>query len=132
MTESGATIIVGMIVGLFWYIWTAVSSTSIQQEARSLEILEFQPAVFTLLLLPPIIFDSGYSLNHTTFFSNIGAILTFAFAGTLVAFAVTAPVLYYGLGGPNGLLTPMEALAFSALISAVDPVATLAIFTRSG
>ena len=124
MTESGSTIIVGMVVGLAWYLATVGSSSYVEEEARSLEILEFQPAVFTLLLLPPIIFDSGYSLNHSTFFSNIGAILTFAFAGTLVAFAVTAPVLYYGLGGKNGMLTPMEALAFSALISAVDPVAT--------
>ncbi|KAL1523861.1 hypothetical protein AB1Y20_018780 [Prymnesium parvum] len=103
MTESGATIVVGMV-----------------------------PVVFTLLLLPPIIFDSGYSLNHSMFFSNIGSILIFAFIGTLVAFAITAPVLYFGLGGSTGLLTPMESLAFSALISAVDPVATLAIFTRSG
>ena len=87
-----------------------------------------QPAFFTLLLLPPIIFESGYSLNHSSFFSNFGAILSFAFIGTLIAWAVTAPVLYYGLGGEHGLLTPMEAAAFAALISAVDPVATLSIF----
>ena len=62
-------------------------------------MLEFQPAIFTLLLLPPIIFESGYNLNHRFFFANIGGILTFAFLGTLVAFSVTAPALYFGLGG---------------------------------
>ena len=128
MTESGMAILVGMFGGLVWYLGTRSST----DEAGALELLAFQPHVFTLLLLPPIIFDSGYSLNHSSFFSNFGAILVFAFAGTLVAFAVTAPVLYYGLGGDHGLLTPMEAAAFSALISAVDPVATLTVFSSTG
>ena len=90
------------------------------------------PTLFFSALLPPIIFDSGYNLNHRFFFSNIGSICIFAFLGTVVAFAVLALGLYYGLGGANGLLTPLEACAFGALISAVDPVATLCIFSSTG
>ena len=135
MTESGWAIIVGMIVGLAWFVQETASATSLAEEqaaVANLEALEFQPAIFTLMLLPPIIFESGYALNHRTFFSNIGGILLFAFLGTLIAFSVTAPSLYYGLGGANGLLTPMESCAFAALIVAVDPVATLAVFSSTG
>lgn len=132
MSESGIAILVGGLIGFLWWIYASYIANDATEEARALEILEFQPAVFTLLLLPPIIFESGYNLNHSFFFSNIGAILVFAFLGTVIAFAITAPSLYYGLGGAHGLLTPMEACAFSALISAVDPVATLTIFSSTG
>ena len=131
MTESGVAILVGMFVGLAMWLY-AVAQDDVEEETAALEALEFNPEIFTLLLLPPIIFESGFALNHRFFFSNIGSILVFAFLGTLVAFSVLAPSLYYGLGGANGLLTPMEACAFAALVSAVDPVATLAIFSSTG
>ena len=132
MTEAGVAILVGMAVGLVWFASSQNFSADVRADAQELQMFEFQPAVFTLLLLPPIIFESGFNLNHRFFFSNIGAILNFAFLGTLVVFAVIAPSLYYGLGGDAGLLTPMEACAFAALIVAVDPVATLAIFSSTG
>ena len=135
MTESGWAILVGMAIGLAWYIELVGYGMGLSEEqdaVTELQVTEFQPAIFTLLLLPPIIFDSGFSLNHRSFFSNIGGILVFAFLGTLVAFTITAPSLYFGLGGERGLLTPMESCAFAALIVAVDPVATLAVFSSTG
>ena len=104
----------------WWFASSQNFSADVRADAQELQMFEFQPAVFTLLLLPLIIFESGFNLNHRFFFSNIGAILNFAFLGTLVVFAVIAPSLYYGLGGDAGLLTPMEACAFAALIVAVD------------
>jgi NhaP-type Na+/H+ or K+/H+ antiporter len=131
MTESGFAILVGMALGLALWIYAATQDDPVK-EVRTLEALQFDPEIFTLVLLPPIIFDSGYHLNHRFFFSNIGSICIFAFLGTVVAFGVLALGLYYGLGGANGLLTPLEACAFGALISAVDPVATLCIFSSTG
>ena len=131
MTESGFAILVGMVVGFGWWMYAEFQG-NIEQESIIMETLQFNPEFFTLLLLPPIIFESGYSLNHRFFFSNISSICIFAFLGTLIAFSVISPSLYFGLGGANGLLTPMEACAFAALISAVDPVATLAIFSSTG
>lgn len=42
MTESGSTILVGMLVGLVWFIITKLTADSVAEEARLLEILEFQ------------------------------------------------------------------------------------------
>lgn len=126
MTESGASIVIGLVVGGLAYGLTK------HTDMVALEHLEFDPEFFTLVLLPPIIFESGYNLNHFFFFSNLGGILLYAFIGTNIAFLVIGFSLYYGLGGSTGLLTPMEAAAFAALISAVDPVATLAIFGSTG
>ena len=135
MTESGVAIIVGLAIGFVFFLYemlTTNDQTQLDAASRRLEFLEFDPVFFTLVLLPPIIFESGYNLNHSFFFSNLGGILALAFAGTLIATGVTAFSLYWGLGGPQGLLTPMESAAFAALISAVDPVATLAIFSSTG
>jgi sodium/hydrogen exchanger-like protein 6/7 len=53
-------------------------------------IVTFDYAVFFNLLLPPIIFNSGYDLNPKDFFRNFGPILAFAFCGTFTTAAVVA------------------------------------------
>jgi len=113
---------------------------------------------FFNILLPPIILDASFTLYDRDFLSNIGTILTFAFVGTLFnTFSVGLSL--YGiqkLSGPFEVnvadnipcgmsmetanvtelqefnLTLTESLVFSSLISAVDPVAVLAIFEEIG
>jgi solute carrier family 9 (sodium/hydrogen exchanger), member 8 len=83
------------------------------------------------VLLPPIIFEAGYSLNRKDFFDNIGAITLFAMVGTMISTFTVGLLSWYA--AKTGLIknvdetNPMEALLFGALISAVDPVATLSI-----
>mmetsp|Transcript_18043 Transcript_18043/g.43691 ORF Transcript_18043/g.43691 Transcript_18043/m.43691 type:complete len:730 (-) Transcript_18043:80-2269(-) len=98
-----------------------------------LELFEFSPEVFFFFLLPPIIFEAGYSLDRKGFFDNIGAITLYAFGGTIISTFVVGYICYgaaiIGLL-PYGTIdtsSPMEALLFGSLISAVDPVATLSI-----
>ena len=83
------------------------------------------------MLLPPIIFEAGYSLNKKNFIDNIGAIFLYAMAGTLISCFVVGYLTFFvgKLGLVSGIdpNNPMEALLFGALISAVDPVATLSI-----
>jgi NhaP-type Na+/H+ or K+/H+ antiporter len=38
-----------------------------------------------ILLLPPIIFESGYNMRKKPFFKNIGAIMAYSFIGTFIA-----------------------------------------------
>eukprot|EP00730_Choanoeca_flexa_P001767 TRINITY_DN10773_c0_g1_i4.p1 TRINITY_DN10773_c0_g1~~TRINITY_DN10773_c0_g1_i4.p1 ORF type:complete len:632 (+),score=128.32 TRINITY_DN10773_c0_g1_i4:96-1991(+) len=89
----------------------------------------FDPMTFFLYLLPPIILESGYSIQRATFFSNLGPILLFAVVGTAISTVVVGLGLYWlGKAGVVYSLSAIESFAFGSLISAVDPVATLAIF----
>jgi sodium/hydrogen exchanger 8 len=79
--------------------------------------------------LPPIIFESGYSLHKGNFFQNIGSILFFAVFGTAISAVIIGGFIYVlGQAGVVYKLSTIESFAFGSLISAVDPVATLALF----
>jgi NhaP-type Na+/H+ or K+/H+ antiporter len=87
--------------------------------------------IFFLYLLPPIIFESGYDLNQKDFFRNIAAILSFAVLGTIISTTVMGAGLFSlaqsgMISGINGTSTK-EAMKFGSLMSATDPVATLAV-----
>lgn len=101
------------------------------------------------MLLPPIIYESGYNLHKGNFFQNIGSILVFAIFGTIISALVIGSGVYilglvsfkwakmmnlnlflhlYIQADVAYRLSFCESFAFGSLISAVDPVATLAIF----
>lgn len=51
-------------------------------------------ALFMIVLLPPILFESALNMKKKTFFKNFGSILLFAFIGTLIAVIVTATLMW--------------------------------------
>ena len=53
--------------------------------------------LFMILLLPPIIFESGYNMNKKPFFGNFGTVLAYSFMGTFIAI-FTSSVLFYAVG----------------------------------
>ncbi|XP_039595286.1 sodium/hydrogen exchanger 1 [Polypterus senegalus] len=116
--ESCLLIVVGLLVG---GLIKLVGETS--------PVLHSQ--IFFLYLLPPIILDAGYFLPIRPFSENIGTILVFAVIGTLWNSFFIGGLLYgvCQIGGKDlekiGLL---PNLLFGAIISAVDPVAVLAVF----
>ncbi|KAM9374153.1 sodium/hydrogen exchanger 5 isoform 2-T2 [Phaethornis superciliosus] len=93
---------------------------------------QLEPNMFFLFLLPPIVLDSGYFMPSRLFFDNIGAILTYAVVGTLWNSFTTGFALWglhrAGLMDPGVEAGLMDFLLFGSLISAVDPVAVLAVF----
>ncbi|XP_074439440.1 sodium/hydrogen exchanger 5 isoform X3 [Larus michahellis] len=94
---------------------------------------QLEPNMFFLFLLPPIVLDSGYFMPSRLFFDNIGAILTYAVVGTLWNSFTTGTALWglhrVGLMADPGVKAGlMDFLLFGSLISAVDPVAVLAVF----
>jgi sodium/hydrogen exchanger 8 len=120
LPESAGALLVGIAVG-----GIARLSTD------NLQLWEFSPEVFFFVLLPPIIFEAGYSLKRKDFFDNIGAITLYAMFGTIISTFVVGGLSFYA--ARLGLIqnvdheNPMESLLFGSLISAVDPVATLSI-----
>ena len=119
--ESTGALLVGCVIGGAARLYT-----------DNLALFEFSPELFFFIFLPPIIFEAGYSLDQKDFFQNIGAITLFAMFGTIISTFVVGYGIFFiarlGLLGHSvDRENPMEALLFGALISAVDPVATLSI-----
>ncbi|XP_073174074.1 sodium/hydrogen exchanger 1 isoform X2 [Lepidochelys kempii] len=116
--ESCLLIVVGLLVGGL-----------IKGVGESPPILKSD--IFFLFLLPPIILDAGYFLPLRQFTENLGTILIFAVVGTLWNAFFLGGLMYAvcqisGTGlGHIGLLAN---LLFGSIISAVDPVAVLAVF----
>ena len=132
LPESSVAIVAGVAFGL-------VLSRLPKQAPEDEPFWVFSPDVFFYILLPPIIFEAGYSLQRRLFLRNLGPILTYAVVGTLISTGVITAVLQVGgrLGwvSPHlfGNITSPEgvhgSLLFASLISAVDPVATLAVLS---
>ncbi|OCT84647.1 sodium/hydrogen exchanger 5 [Xenopus laevis] len=93
---------------------------------------QLEPSMFFLFLLPPIVLDSGYFMPSRLFFDNIGAILMYAVVGTIWNSFATGAALWavklVGLMDSQVNAGLMDFLLFGSLISAVDPVAVLAVF----
>eukprot|EP00981_Chlorochromonas_danica_P006713 scaffold1463_cov189-Ochromonas_danica.AAC.8 len=97
---------------------------------EEINFLSFEPELFFFLLLPLLIFEAGYSLKKRDFFANFWTISLYAVFGTIISTFVIGYTIYWAaLIGLVDLPTssPLEPLIFGALISAVDPVATLSI-----
>ncbi|KAG6515376.1 hypothetical protein ZIOFF_025788 [Zingiber officinale] len=135
--EASASLIIGLLVGIL----ANVSDT----EVSIRRWFNFHEEFFFLFLLPPIIlyptcayykllsFSFIFNLAPKPFFSNFGAIVTFAILGTCIAAVVTGFLVY--LGGLTFLMYKLplvECLMFGALISATDPVTVLSIFQELG
>ncbi|XP_048461555.1 sodium/hydrogen exchanger 5-like isoform X2 [Rhincodon typus] len=93
---------------------------------------QLDPDTFFLFLLPPIVLDSGYFMPSRLFFDNFGAILMYAAIGTLWNSFTTGIALWgiklAGLMDPKVEADLLDFLLFGSLISAVDPVAVIAVF----
>ena len=119
--ETVLSIFAGMVVGLILRL-TAVASVR--------DSVSFDYQMFFNLLLPPIILSAGYELHQGNFFRHIGAILTFAFAGTFISALVLGLILFLWTRIPlDGFkINFVEAMSVGATLSATDPVTILAIF----
>ncbi len=95
-------------------------------------------------MLPPLIFNSGYTMHKKKFFENLGNISIFGLCTTIVCFII------YGLGGiaiinigiemqnyytDSGTqlieITNLQALLFAALLCSSDVVAAVSIVDYS-
>ncbi|KAG1948684.1 sodium/hydrogen exchanger 3.2 [Pimephales promelas] len=117
--ESGLLIMMGFILG--GIVWGA-------DKAQTFKLL---PVNFFYYLLPQIVLDASYCMPNKLFFSNLGAILVHAVIGTCWNAGTVGVALWACYeGGAMGTLNigPLQFLLFGALMSAVDPVAVIAVF----
>lgn len=122
LPESACAILVGIVVGCL--------AKAIYPSSEEMQFLSFEPQMFFFLLLPPIIFEAGYALRKKDFFANFWTVSLYAVFGTIISTFIIGYLVYaIGLTGMIHIDTssPLEALMFGSLISAVDPVATLSV-----
>uniref|UniRef100_A0A8C1U7M2 Sodium/hydrogen exchanger n=1 Tax=Cyprinus carpio TaxID=7962 RepID=A0A8C1U7M2_CYPCA len=115
--ESCMLILLGLVLGAVVLI------------ASKKQPYQLDPGLFFLFLLPTIVGDAGYFMPARLFFDNLGAILLYAVVGTLWNAFCTGFCLYgVKMAGVIVNAGLMDFLLFGALISAVDPVAVIAVF----
>ena len=116
--EPGVAVLIGALISLLSH------SVGYSDEAS-----RFDSTFFFWYLLPPLIFQAGFTQDRLPFFKNWFVIMLYANVGTVISTIIFGYGLFY-LGQAN-LLVPlpfMECLCFGALISATDPVSTLSVF----
>ncbi|KAH3763807.1 sodium/hydrogen exchanger, Na+/H+ exchanger, antiporter [Pelomyxa schiedti] len=131
--ESGASLMWGLVVGSAIY----GINRRLDWNVPSLDPDTFSSVAY-IFLLPPIIFNAGFTMKKSHFFrvkvniqlpyvmQNLGTILSFAVLGTLI----TGLVIGFGLYALKPLVwksgTLFDCLVVGAVLSAIDTVATLA------
>ncbi|XP_017778459.1 PREDICTED: sodium/hydrogen exchanger 2-like, partial [Nicrophorus vespilloides] len=117
--ESCLLVVVGVVIGVI-----------LVHVTDGVHVSPMTPDTFFIYMLPPIILDAGYFMPNRLFFDHLGTILIFAVIGTIFnTLTIGASLWAVGTTGLFGCETPlMEMFLFSSLISAVDPVAVLAVF----
>ncbi|XP_025836783.1 probable Na(+)/H(+) antiporter nhx-9 [Agrilus planipennis] len=116
--ESCLLIVVGVVIGVV-LVYATESAVAL-----------LTPNLFFFYMLPPIILDAGYFMPNRLFFDHLGTILLFAVVGTIFnCLTIGVSLWAVGLTGLFSVQLPiLDSLLFAALISAVDPVAVLAVF----
>ncbi|XP_015784573.1 sodium/hydrogen exchanger 3-like isoform X1 [Tetranychus urticae] len=117
--ESVVLMVLGVLIGLVFYYGGVSTNQSL-----------LTPDVFFFYMLPPIVMDAGYHMPNRLFFDNLNSILMYAVLGTIWNTLTIGAVLYWvATSGFFGVSLPLlDALLFSTIVSAVDPVAVLAVF----
>nr|CAD2144094.1 unnamed protein product [Meloidogyne enterolobii] len=119
--DSALLIVLGLLLG------------SVLRFAQVDEKLFFLPSeTFFLYLLPPIIFEAGYFMPNRELFDNIDSVMLFAFYGTIWNTLTIGLSLFWisKFGIFSVGFSSFQILLFASLISAVDPVAVIAVFEQ--
>lgn len=115
LPEAGMVIMVGMVAGGIFKL-VAISDHMVVAGDVAEFIMSFDSSIFFIVLLPPVIFSSGYHLHRELFLRFFNPICLFAFGGTMISMSVVAGLLYLVCQGLAFSPTLNELLAFGALM----------------
>jgi NhaP-type Na+/H+ or K+/H+ antiporter len=122
--DAGACILVGSVVG---------GIVRIVHPAVVKDNLTFDNDLFLQIMLPPIVFQAALTIDKRAFRRDLFPILTLAIFGTGFSAVVIGYLTYYLSSWGNGTSLPLlDSLLFGALMSSIDPVATLSILSGVG
>ncbi|KAI9183950.1 hypothetical protein H9P43_003002 [Blastocladiella emersonii ATCC 22665] len=124
--ETAMFISVGLGTSIIFRLMYAL----IGGDSNILKDVQLSTSFFYMVLLPPIIFEGGYSVHRMLFFKNVPTILSLAFAGGVFSTVVIAIIMYICTSVMTTPLSMIEALIFGSLISSTDPVSILAMLPR--
>lgn len=124
--ESGITLLVGIAAGM---IIKLVLATDPKSPSLMSDLINFNPIIFLVIQLPPIIFNSGFNIDTGLLGQYFRAIFLFAVVGTTISATFITFFLWFV---PTEILdlSLAELATFGALISATDPVSTLSVFSE--
>lgn len=124
--ESGIMIVAGVALGL---LLKRYAHFSFFEDVDAFG--EMNSAILNMILLPIIIFASGWALRRQDFYSQFPYILMFAMIGVAISTVVIASLIFWtGYLGLHNVTRWRTAFAFASLISATDPVATLSTYAK--
>jgi NhaP-type Na+/H+ or K+/H+ antiporter len=97
--ETGVIIIIGIIISILLELWTG----------NNLRLFSWSNEIFFFVLLPLIIFATGYNMRREKFFENITNIVKFGVVGTILTFIIyfslTYSLFYYIPGNYDNRIT---------------------------
>ncbi|KAM0063779.1 putative cation/H+ exchanger, cation/H+ exchanger, CPA1 family [Helianthus debilis subsp. tardiflorus] len=95
---------------------------------KSSQLLRFDEELFFIYLLPPIIFNAGFSVKKKQFFHNFFPIMLFGVTGVFISTSIVAAGCWWLFPklGFNGL-TISEYLSIGTIFSSTDTVCTLQV-----
>ena len=124
LPESGCLMIGGILFSLLMQLFYLGFD-------RDVTWLKIDDWIIEHLMIAPVILHASYELFHLHFFGQLGTILMLAIVATLFNAVIIAAVLLLvnDLFSNYSSMNIFQCLTFGALISAVDPVAVLAVMS---
>lgn len=89
--ETGVVMLAGLAISLVMYMSPSNSSNDF------IRLVEFDEKIFFYIILPPILFASGYNMYRKKFFTFIVYITLFGVVGTLITYAIFSSLTYLGM-----------------------------------
>ena len=120
LPESGCLMILGCLV-------SAISRLVMSNHNALLVVNDW---VIEHVMIAPIILHASYELYHPHFIGQLGEILILAIVATMLNAILISAILFgvYAAIEAPGFMNFYHSLMYGSLISAVDPVAVLAVF----
>ena len=84
--NTGVIVVVGILCSYVLF--------TVTDDIELLKDLRFSEEIFFNLILPAIVFPSGYNMRRKKFFRNIKTIMKFGFFATIVCFSIYTAALY--------------------------------------